>query len=66
MKTYDNRIKYIELLMKYDDILDYKNLIHKKDCKEFFEFPYSLSHFYFILFQNFPGHPAHTISRCCD
>ena len=24
MKTYDNRIKYIELLMKYDDISDYK------------------------------------------
>ena len=25
MKTYDNRIKYIELLMKYDDISIYKN-----------------------------------------
>ena len=25
MRTYDNRIKYIELLMKYDDISDYKN-----------------------------------------
>ena len=24
MKTYDNKIKYIELLMKYDDISDYK------------------------------------------
>ena len=24
MKTDDNRIKYIELLMKYDDISDYK------------------------------------------
>lgn len=24
MKTYDNRIKYIELLMKYDAISDYK------------------------------------------
>ena len=24
MKTYDNKIKYIELLMKYDDISDYE------------------------------------------
>lgn len=31
MKTYDNRIKYIELLMKYDDISDYKNMNYPKD-----------------------------------
>ena len=41
MRTYDNRIKYFELLMKYDDIHNYKkyelegiNKSFKKNLKE--------------------------------